>query len=504
MKSNTKTMKNYVAPRTGVLKSKSSDLTHEGGLGYLRSAKSELFLLGAGSLFGENSYYESGNDSASRFKTLVAKVTKSDPDWVASFLKWLRNDGNIRTAAIVGAVEYVRAGGPNGRSLVKSVIVRGDEPAEMIAYYLANYGRRLPQPIKRGIRDSVERLYNERNFAKWDSGSAAVRMADVIELTHPRPSAQWQSDLFKYAIEHRHGRATFEGKSLASLEARSNCSSRKDYIAELGKGNPTITWENVSSAGKGRMTAEEWLSCYEYMGYMAKLRNLRNLDLAPVSIKDKRKIGAWLADPENVKKSRQLPLRFYSAYKEVGDDVWRGYLEEALETSLANVPVLNGKWLVLVDASGSMGGYKGSYYSTASLFGAAFAKANNADLRTFSNGLSPKVPIAGKNVLRIVQDMAKSPYWMGMGTSTASCLKRAFGEGSYDGVVIVTDEQYGFYSGDPGTVIPWNVPLYTFNIAGYKSGHEMTENRVTVGGLSDAAFTMIATIESGKAKWPWE
>ena len=148
------------------------------------------------------------------------------------------------------------------------------------------------------------------------------------------------------------------------------------------------------------------------------------------------------------------------------------------------------------------------YYANASLFGAAFAKANNADLYTFSNNLSPKVPTQGKNVLRIVAEMAKSPYWIGGGTNTASALGTAFKRGKYDGVVIVTDEQYNgnswYFGSDPGKAIPADIPLYTFNIAGYKSGHSIGENRVTVGGLSDAAFTMIAAIESGRDGWPWE
>jgi hypothetical protein len=88
------------------------------------------------------------------------------------------------------------------------------------------------------------------------------------------------------------------------------------------------------------MTAEEWLACFDHMGYMAKLRNLRNLDMAGVSVADKRKIGESLANPEAVAKSRQLPMRFLSAYKAVQNDVWASYLSEALDNSLANVPTV--------------------------------------------------------------------------------------------------------------------------------------------------------------------
>jgi hypothetical protein len=335
-------------------------------------------------------------------------------------------------------------------------------------------------------------------------------MADVIELTHPRPETDWQSDLFRFAIEDRHGRATFEGKNLPSLQARSACKTRADWLSELVAGNPTVSWENVSSAGGGKMTAEEWLACFDHMGYMAKLRNLRNLDMAGVSVADKRKIGESLANPEAVAKSRQLPMRFLSAYKAVQNDVWASYLSEALDNSLANVPTVKGKWLVLVDASGSMSSAMSdksgmNYYEAATVFAAAFAKANNAVIRTYSGGLSKTyVPSKAKSTLQVVNDLGKREFWFGGGTATARSLAQAYAEGDFDHVLLLTDEQYN-WGGSPSASVPKSVPLYTFNLAGYKaSQNEMDLNRVTIGGLSDAAFTMIATIEGLKQKWPWE
>lgn len=511
MKQNVTTVRKVAGPIEGATKKsgKAKTTTNADGFAaFKRTPKSDLFLLALGRFFGESSYYE--KDATKRFVDLVHKVTKSDPEWVQNFLRYLRHDANIRTSAIVGAVEYVRAGGPNGRTVVRSVISRGDEPAEMLAYFINNYGKRIPQPIKRGIADSAERLYNERNFARWDSSSAAVRMADVIELTHPRPETDWQSDLFRYAIEDRHGRATFDGKNLPSLFARSQCRTREDWLGELTTGNPTISWENVSSAGGGKMTADEWLSCYEHMGYMAKLRNLRNLDMAGVSVKDKRAIGEALANPEAVAKSRQLPMRFLSAYKAVQNDVWASYLSEALDHSLANVPTVKGKWLVLVDASGSMASPMSdksglSYYDAAIVFAAAFAKVNNAVIHTYSNMLSiPYVPSKAKSTLQVVNDLNKRNFWMGGGTSTAPCLRQAYNDGDFDHVLLLTDEQYN-WGGSPSASVPKSVPLYTFNLAGYRASQsEIDLNRVTVGGLNDSAFTMIATIEDMKQKWPWE
>ena len=73
----------------------------------------------------------------------------------------------------------------------------------------------------------------------------------------------------------------------------------------------------------------------------------------------------------------------------------------------------------------------------------------------------------------------------------------------HDRVVIVTDEQA--HDGNPGGVIPTTVPLYTWNLAGYRHGYGPGEpNRHTFGGLTDAAFRLIPLMEAGKNQsWPF-
>jgi hypothetical protein len=497
-----------VTTRVGVMKTKGPSLNKEGFDGFVHKPKTELFLLGVSRFFGESSFYE--DDSSIRYRNLIHKVTESDPEWVASFLKWLRNDANIRTAAIVGAAEYVKAGGPNGRTVVRSVISRPDEPAELLAYWLNNHGRNVPQPIKRGIKDMAQELYTERNFARWDSKNNAVRMADVIELTHPKPSGVHQSNLFQYIIEDRHGRGDFTFKTLNWLYDRAQCRSRQDYIEQLNKGNTTISWENVSSAGTGPMTAEEWTQVIPFMGYMATLRNLRNFDKAGVDHKIRHSVGIGLSDPYNVEKSKQLPIRYYSAYRAVTNNAWKPFLSQALSLSLNNVPALSGKWLVLVDASGSMfysvsNDSEVNYYDTACVFAAALASKNNVTLRTYSNDISPVLDTRDVDVLKIVEKLSDEKYAFQGSTLTASCLERAFNKGRYNGVILLTDEQHNdYWGGNPDKAIPDDVPLYTFNLAGYKVGHDIRPNRITVGGLSDSAFTLIKAVEDSKAKWPWE
>ncbi|HEY1178094.1 MAG TPA: TROVE domain-containing protein, partial [Phytomonospora sp.] len=87
---------------------------------------------------------------------------------------------------------------------------------------------------------------------------------------------------------------------------------------------------------------------------------------------------------------------------------------------------------------------------------------------------------------------------------TAVAVKRWFDR--HDRVVSVTDEQAWAGAGaDPTHAVPADVPVYTWNLAGYRHGlGPAGANRHTFGGLSDAAFGMIPLIEAGKrAAWPF-
>ena len=74
------------------------------------------------------------------------------------------------------------------------------------------------------------------------------------------------------------------------------------------------------------------------MGYMALLRNLRNFDQAGVSDAVAAQVAARLADPAQVARSRQLPMRFLSAYRARPSLRWAYPLEQALGLASATFP----------------------------------------------------------------------------------------------------------------------------------------------------------------------
>jgi hypothetical protein len=497
-------------------------VNHEGSTGHGRDVKSELFLLAVANMVGESTFYEKAGERDSRYTELVHQVAVADPEWTAAFLGWLRTDGNMRSASLVGAAEAARAllkaNLPGGRQIIASVLQRADEPGEMLAYWTSTHGKAIPKPVKRGIGDAIGRLYTEFSLLRYDTASKGFRFGDVIDLVHPSPSAPWQGDLFAHALDRRHGHGDNPLPSLAILAANAEL---RDAVTEdparlldsAALKRAGMTWEDALSLAGNRVDkAQLWTALIPSMGFMALLRNLRNFDESGVSDEVAEQVAARLSDPAQVAKSRQFPFRFYAAFNAVGSLRWGHALEKALKASLANVPALSGRTLVLVDQSPSM--FPGYGFSTsqqnrdianadlAKLFGAAVAlRAENATLVGYGNG-SYVVPFRKSDaVLKLMKD----GFQMVDGTDTFGAVAQHFA--GHDRVVIVTDEQnqLGRYR-SIDDVLPKNVPAYVWNIGGYAVGSTASgrANRHTFAGLNDHAFKMIPLLESGlNGSWPW-
>lgn len=523
--------------------------TGEGAQGFKRDAKGELFVLAVGRFFGEKTFYEKPDAGAQRFVALVREVATADPAWVAEFLKWLRTEANIRTSAIVGAVEYARTmqtlvrdgelplhESHTARAVVRSVLQRADEPGEMIAYCRATYGRSIPIAVKRGIADAIsglktgrKALYTEYSLLKYDTPSHGYRFGDVVDTvcpatTHPDVRDTPTGDLFEFAIDRRHGREAVDPEVFPLLTKNSQyrrlVGSNPNLLLDVEKLRAAgLTWEDALSLGGDKIDKRklwEALIDADALGYMALIRNLRGFDEAGVSKAHAKKVAEIIADPERVKSSRQLPYRYLSAYKAAPSLRWGQALEEALDLSTANVPKLRGRTLVLVDTSASMqtplsDRSKVHYVEAAALFGVALARnAAKVDLYGFATGTFRHELAYGGSVLRQTKQLVDRVGEAGHGTDIAGAVRATYA--GHDRVVILTDMQtighrYHYGATSVGDSVPANVPLYAWNLAGYEASMMPTGsgNRHEFGGFSDSAFSIMQTLEAGRdGRWPWE
>ena len=504
--------------------------TYEGGVGFVRDTKGELFLLAVSNFVSEKTFYESAKDRDERFESLVGQVAVSDPAWFAGFVPWLRNTANMRSASLVAAIEgaraMIKAGIPGGRALIAGSMSRADEPGEALAYWLGRYGRPIPHPVRRGIADAASRLYNEYGLLKYDTPAHGVRFADVVDMCQPKRTVGFKEDLYRYALDRRTGKDNGIPASLDMVKAQANLREHwgnadfwrdlfanvDDVFAVLREAG--VNWEDALPRVPAQYKRQAWEALIPSMGYMALLRNLRNFDEAGISERAAAEVIAKLVDPAQVARSRQLPFRFLSAQEQMSTQRWGYALDQALQLCLGNIPALGGKTLILVDTSASMASYGFSEKSkmtpmkAAALFGVALAvKGENVDLRGFATGVFTNPVKKGSSVLMGVQKFLAREGEVGHGTDINRAVRESYSD--HDRVVIISDMQTigGYHAGDVTRLVPSNIPVYGFNLQGYKQGAFAagTGNRHEFGGLTDHTFRMIPMLEAGlSAKWPWE
>lgn len=314
-------------------------LNYEDGLAFKMDLKTELYTRVATCLMGEPKFYkevdEQGNITADNqdnaLISLIPKVAALDPEFILKLALYTRTDLHLRTIPIVVLVEasLIDSCKPFVKNYVPRIIQRADELAEATAYLQAKIGHlgnkkpkgSMPASLKKGLAEALHN-FNEYQFAKYNR-KGVVKLKDVVRLTHPTPYNDEESALFKRILTD----------TLKTPD----------------------TWEVVIST-KGS-TKENWEAISPKMPIMASIRNLRNflekkVNMTPILDK--------LTNPEIIKKSKQLPFRFLSAYREIEKvksvdtasvlDV----LETAMDLSVVNLPRLTGTTFISADNSGSM------------------------------------------------------------------------------------------------------------------------------------------------------
>lgn len=293
-----------------------------GHAAYGMPAKQKLVTQVLTSFFNEQKFY--GDNSDDMRKTIKA-VIETDPQFVANLAVFARREFNMRSVShvLVAHLAHEVAGKPFVRKTVKAVSLRGDDITEIMACYLSEFGKPVPNGLKKGISD-VMREFDEYTLAKYKGEGKSVKMRDLLCLCRPTPKTTAQSEVWKRLL---------------------NGELQTPYTWETqlsANGNNAETWEALIDSGK--------------VGYMALLRNLRNILKASPSNVDK--ALDTIQNPAAVKRSKQLPFRFLSAYKEVADiggSRVLDALENAVEAACENVPRLTGTTVIAVDTSGSMG-----------------------------------------------------------------------------------------------------------------------------------------------------
>jgi hypothetical protein len=483
--------------------------------------QSELVLLAIADLAGETTV-----DERARFAQLVHQVTETNPTFIAGedpragrigLAQYLRQELLLRSASVVMAAEYVAAGGAGGRSVVARVLQRADEPAELLRYWIATHGRRLPMPIKRGVADAVRRLYSERAAVRYDGATRTLRMADVLELTHPEPSSAAQSALFRYLLDRRHhGDAVADPRTLPVLAAAAELATvpaggRRALLRARGPSALTaagLAWDRLTRWLPGGMDAEGWEAVIPSMDVTALVRNLCNFHEAGIGHQAVESVTAALTDPSAVARARLSPLQAWAAYSHAPSDAYRRALGRTLELTSGNVPALPGT-LVVIDTSGSMRGRASgrcamARVEVAAVMAVAAAKsARDVDVVIYGHGNVRVEGLADAPVVAGVERVVGLVGSVGHATFGHTAVARRFDRNRHRRAVLFTDDQQH----DAGAFGLEHVPLlYTFDLGRSRppAPGPGGRGRYTLGGFTDATFSAMSVLEAGAdARWPF-
>ena len=169
-------------------------LTHEGAPARVLSAEEALRRSVLSCMLWENEFYEDGAEIAGRIRSLVPQVAA---ERVAALAVEARERMKLRHAPLLLVREMARLA--SHRSLVAEtlarVVQRADELAEFLAIYWADGRQPLSGQVKKGLAAAFVK-FNEYALAKYDR-AGAVRLRDVLFLSHARPVDAEQAGLWK-------------------------------------------------------------------------------------------------------------------------------------------------------------------------------------------------------------------------------------------------------------------------------------------------------------------
>lgn len=394
--------------------------THEGAPAARISEYAQLRRSVLSCLLWEKSFYESGESIADRIATLAANVPAPK---VAALAVEAREAMKLRHVPLLLCTVLAKIG--SGSSLVSdtlaNVIRRADEPGEFLSLYWRNGKTPLSKQVKKGLAKAIAK-FSAYQLGKYN-GDAAVKLRDILFLTHAKPK-----DIGDNASK------MIGGVSKPNYKRGEVMRHEGTLYSKLVEGTleSPDTWEVALSSGKDKCETFTRLLQEGKLGYLALLRNLRNMVASGVDTQ-------LIRDAILARKGAEvvLPFRYVAAARACPQ--LEPYIDQALSEAIAELPVLPGKTIVLADVSRSML-EKLSGKSDLTRMDAACALASliNGDVRmfSFSNRLvevPPRRGMAGVDALMKSQEFN--------GTALFDSVAEVQARLTYDRLIIITDEQ---------------------------------------------------------------
>lgn len=396
-------------------------------------------------LLWENSFYEDGKDIAQRIEETAALVSPED---VAALAVEARSAFNLRHVPLLLLSVLAKRGGSVVSAAIEKTIQRPDELAEFLTIYWRNGKTPISKQVKKGLAKAFTK-FDAYSLSKHNRDNA-IKLRDVLFMVHAKPIDDAQAAIWK----------------------------------QLAAGTlpPADTWEVELSSGKDKRGTFERLIRENKLGYLALLRNLRNMASAGVD-------SALMRDAILARRgaNRVFPFRYVAAARACPQ--MEPALDQALSEAISAMRPLPGKTVVLVDVSGSMDDPLSAKSDLKRMdAAAALASIIHGDIRvfTFSNALVEIPPRRGMAGVDAV--IRSQPHG---GTQMAEAIKLINEHAPHDRIIVITDEQ----ATTGGIPPPVAKRAYMINVASYKNGVGYGA-WTHLDGFSEGVLRWIAEVEN--------
>ena len=464
-------------------------ISYEGGSVYNKNLV-EDYLNNLFSSFIEDGFYESRQKKMERFLDLTTEVgNQLGNEFLAKTSVFARNELGMRSASQLIASYLNDKKFDNKRAYYRNFCHRPDDVAEIFGA-IDMMGQKRSHATVRGCGDYLAKL-NEYQLGKYKMLGKEYNMYDLINITHAKSSSV--DNFMKGEIE-----------------------------------SPD-TWEiKISTAKTEAERAEEWIRLVkeDKLGYLALLRNLNNIlnAMSITGIDDllliEDKIVSKLTDEASIKKSLVFPYQIYCAYKNMKAHPFMidNALDKAFRIACGNMEKFEGKSVIMLDVSGSMGVMISSHSNiTIKEVGACYAAAlyisQDCDFVKFGTDAKSCSYNKIDNVFNIISNMCeedKCGYGTHIGMAFAKLNKH------YDRIFIVSDMQvmkevsprwyysqlvdgpanYNDYCKEYG-----DTKCYSFDLGNYKTQCANPNNRNVhlVTALNDDVFKFLHLLENNQS-----
>jgi 60 kDa SS-A/Ro ribonucleoprotein len=429
--------------------------THEGAPAKHINPEQQLRRLVCACLLGEDQFYIDGRTAAEQISD-AAKIVP--PATVRQIALDARARLHLRHAPLWLVNSMLPMGGRLTGDTVRDVIHRADEMGELLAMYWGAGRKPMSAQLKRGLREAFGKFdkYQLSKYAR--QSSVEVRLRDVMFMTHPKPP-EGMGEVYKAIAADELTTADADTWEANMMQLPADGVSKEQHKLNI--------WTKQLESGK--------------LGYMALLRNLRNMLAAGV---DEELIKSAILARKGAR--RVLPFRFIAAAQAAPSLATE--LNKSLLKSVEEMPKMAGKTVIVVDVSASMQARLSDKSDLNRMQAAAalasVAPAESLRVFSFSNRLVECPNYAGLPGITAIKNSQPNH-----GTYLGACVRTINDSVPHDRLIVVTDEQSADRVPDP--VVK---RAYMINVGAYKNGVGYGAWR-HVDGFSESIFRFINELE---------